>query len=314
MSSIERVQTAVAGILKEEDRYFIVTSNRWHGKLALPGGKIERGESAFDAIRREMKEETGLDIIASDLVYVDGPLNSSEYVDPSVTFMLSVFRCYTSEAPEIVLNEEASAYEWLTAEELKKRDVAGWTKIALEHAEDPPITRHGYLPHIVSKKILVADVDDFINPAIKEATRELLGKALDIHELRRLPRNTQYVAEKLVSQKYMDLVGPTKEAIVFMKTKTSEGYEIIMLCDINDQLQQLVKERVENEGLKENLETVVRDNSGDGWKQKVLALARDQEEIIILEDSDEDLNSLMRSLPDKRVYAFILGKRPLEDN
>lgn len=34
----------------------------WHG-YALPGGHVEPGESVVESVKREMKEETGLDVI-----------------------------------------------------------------------------------------------------------------------------------------------------------------------------------------------------------------------------------------------------------
>ncbi|MDG6934141.1 MAG: NUDIX domain-containing protein [Nitrososphaerota archaeon] len=310
-SSIESVQTAVAGIVKDGKKYLVVKSNRWHGKLAIPGGKIDRGESAFDAIQREMMEETGLNIVASDLVYVDGPISSADYIDPGAMFLVSVFRCY-AENIVIVLNDEASGYEWLTKDELKARSVTDWTLTAINHAEDKSITRHGYLPHMISKKILIADVDDFVNPAILEATREMLGRPMGIHDVRKLSATTLAVAEKLALQKYVGLVGPSQEEIGFMKMKAKEGYAIIMLCDIGDELQTRVRDNVMEE-LRDSLVVVVRDDVSDGsWKQKILKMAKDQDEIIVLEDSDEDLNLIMRSLPDKKVYAFILGKRRLD--
>ncbi|MCP4643780.1 MAG: NUDIX hydrolase [bacterium] len=43
---------------------------RVHGKYNLPGGHSEDGESALDCARRELREETGLDLVPSGLLGV----------------------------------------------------------------------------------------------------------------------------------------------------------------------------------------------------------------------------------------------------
>ena len=40
---------------------FLMRSHKWRDKYQIPGGKIELGESIEDALRREVREETGLD-------------------------------------------------------------------------------------------------------------------------------------------------------------------------------------------------------------------------------------------------------------
>lgn len=37
-------------------------SHKWIGKYVIPGGHVELGERIEDALKREIKEETGLDI------------------------------------------------------------------------------------------------------------------------------------------------------------------------------------------------------------------------------------------------------------
>jgi 8-oxo-dGTP pyrophosphatase MutT (NUDIX family) len=50
---------SVVLILNNQNELLFATSNGW---LGLPGGLMELGESLEDTARREVKEETGLDI------------------------------------------------------------------------------------------------------------------------------------------------------------------------------------------------------------------------------------------------------------
>ena len=49
-------------IFNPRGELLLVRSHKWHGKYVVPGGHVELGESAAEAVRREAKEETGLDI------------------------------------------------------------------------------------------------------------------------------------------------------------------------------------------------------------------------------------------------------------
>ena len=82
MNRTENVELAVLCLLTDGDR--VLLQNRvkrdWQG-YALPGGHVEPGESFVDAVIREMKEETGLDIIAPHLVGVKQfPIENGRYV------------------------------------------------------------------------------------------------------------------------------------------------------------------------------------------------------------------------------------------
>ena len=78
----ERVELTVLCLV--EDRNKILLQNRvkkdWQG-YTLPGGHVEKNESFVDAVIREMKEETGLDIKNPKLVGIKQfPIKYGRYV------------------------------------------------------------------------------------------------------------------------------------------------------------------------------------------------------------------------------------------
>lgn len=62
-----------------KDNKLLVMQAKTTGKLTLPGGGIEKGELVADALKRETKEETSIEIRVGDLVGVE---ESFFYYDP----------------------------------------------------------------------------------------------------------------------------------------------------------------------------------------------------------------------------------------
>ena len=82
MSRTENVELTVLCLITDGDRILLQnrTKNDWQG-YTLPGGHVEPGESFVDAVIREMKEETGLDLKNPRLAGVKQfPIEGGRYV------------------------------------------------------------------------------------------------------------------------------------------------------------------------------------------------------------------------------------------
>lgn len=93
-------------------------SGHFAGKWQIPGGKPDPGESADQTLRREVKEETGLD------VNVLGLAGCTEFVLEEFRVAMLVFRCHCP-GGEIALSDEHVAAEWVGEDDLLKRDLTG---------------------------------------------------------------------------------------------------------------------------------------------------------------------------------------------
>ena len=109
----ERVELTVLCLVEDGNR--ILLQNRvkddWQG-YTLPGGHVEKDESFVDAVIREMKEETGLDIKNPKLVGVKQfPIEYGRYV---------VFLFKTNEYSGKLLSSNEGKMEWVEYKDISK--------------------------------------------------------------------------------------------------------------------------------------------------------------------------------------------------
>jgi 8-oxo-dGTP diphosphatase len=83
------------------------------GKWLLPGGKINKGETWLEGLKREIKEETG--IINFKIKKI---MDVSSWLEPEIGYYVVTFLCSTSPNPEIVLSDEHQEYAWTSLSNL----------------------------------------------------------------------------------------------------------------------------------------------------------------------------------------------------
>ncbi|MCX8200021.1 MAG: NUDIX hydrolase [Candidatus Micrarchaeota archaeon] len=131
----------VAGIIEKRigGKLHILLQTRWKfnvspkysGLYELPGGAIEAGENIYDALKREIKEETNLDVkrfvdlkVTDDISNIDGdsafgfvPFCCAQMTRP-IYFVGLFFVCEAEEGVLMAGKDEAKDPRWVSIDEL----------------------------------------------------------------------------------------------------------------------------------------------------------------------------------------------------
>lgn len=117
-------------IFNQENKIFLMKSHKWKDKYVIPGGHIELGERMEDALVREVKEETGLEIFGLKFI------SCTEFIFDEAFwkkrhFILFDFACKTN-STEVKLNSEGQEYIWVGIKEALKLPIDPYTKKVIE--------------------------------------------------------------------------------------------------------------------------------------------------------------------------------------
>lgn len=122
--------TVGALIFNPEGKIFLMKSHKWRGKYVIPGGHIELGEKMETALKREVKEETNLDIhdieflLFQEFIYGKTFWHKGHYIFFDY--------CCRTESTDVKLNEEAEEYLWVSIKEALKLPVEHYTRVAID--------------------------------------------------------------------------------------------------------------------------------------------------------------------------------------
>lgn len=111
----------VSALLRREARVLLVERGRapQRGQTALPGGRVEPGESLAGALAREVLEETGLAVRCGRL------LGIAERHEPQGDFVVVCFEAVDLDpAREAVAGDDAAAVRWVAPERLSSEPLA----------------------------------------------------------------------------------------------------------------------------------------------------------------------------------------------
>ena len=143
MSKTEIVELTVLCLIQDGEK--ILLQNRvkkdWKG-YTLPGGHVEARESFVDAVKREMKEETGLNIQNPKLVGIKQfPFKNEEGVD--CRYIVLLFKAEEFKG-EVVSSSEGEM-TWVRYDQLSSMDTVDDLEDLLDVFNNPDLTEFQYL-------------------------------------------------------------------------------------------------------------------------------------------------------------------------
>lgn len=114
------------GIISRENEIVTLT-NKSNGKIWFPGGGIEIGEKVEDGLRREILEETGLEVEIKRLVLAKENFFYYKPLDEAYHAFLFFYLCSpitTSLIADHLVNDgESKKPRWTKIESIKKEDI-----------------------------------------------------------------------------------------------------------------------------------------------------------------------------------------------
>ena len=103
--------TVGALIFNKKGQILFLKSNKWKGQYGIPAGKLHYGEKIIDGLRREVREETHIEVydikflLTQEIINLGGFFKKAHYVSIN-------FACKAKNS-SVRLNYEAESYSWI---------------------------------------------------------------------------------------------------------------------------------------------------------------------------------------------------------
>ncbi len=118
----QQVQIIVgAFIFNEQNELLLLKSKHYNNEYICPGGHVELNEYLLEAVKREVKEETNLNLSDIEFLSVSETVKlDKKYHKKDVHHVYINYRAKVKKNKKIKLNNEAVDYEWQSLEAWKK--------------------------------------------------------------------------------------------------------------------------------------------------------------------------------------------------
>jgi len=119
--------TVGALIINRKGQVLLAKSNKWQNRFTLPGGHIELGETAEEALKREIKEEVGLEIGHIKFLQFQEAIYSPEFINRK-HFIFLDFLCKAKTNRVQIDNKEIQDFLWADPRKALEMNVEPFSK------------------------------------------------------------------------------------------------------------------------------------------------------------------------------------------
>jgi nucleoside triphosphatase len=128
--------TVGALIVNDKGEILLVRSYKWGNKYTVPGGHIELGERSEAAIKREVKEEVGLDVEPVKLLLVQEAIFPVDYVKHE-HYIFMDYLCRSKSSAVKVDREEIQEHLWVEPDHALELELESFTRnLVTEYLKD----------------------------------------------------------------------------------------------------------------------------------------------------------------------------------
>ena len=115
-----------------DGRVLLVRTTKWRGAWGVPGGKVDWGETLMDAVKRELREEVGLELFDVLYAQTQEAVLSEEFWRPTHLLLVDYFASADTHA--VTPNEEIEAWAWVTLDEALEYPLNTFTRTLVDRA------------------------------------------------------------------------------------------------------------------------------------------------------------------------------------